>query len=64
MAGKSLDLGRAYLAKGDVDQARVQFQEAIKYRPDYSPARLALAQLHLAKNEFTKAMQMADDILR
>jgi len=58
------DLGRAYLAKGDVDQARVQFQEAIKYRPDYSPARLALAQLHLAKNEFTKAMQMADDILR
>lgn len=58
------ELGRAYLAKGDTEQARVQFQEAIKYKPDYSPARLALAQLHLAKNEFTKAMQMAEDILQ
>lgn len=57
------NLGRAYIAKGDVDQARIQFQEAVKYRPDYTPARLALAQLHLAKNEFTKALQAAEDIL-
>jgi tetratricopeptide (TPR) repeat protein len=57
------NLGRAYVAKGDVEQGRIQFQEAIKYRPDYTPARLALAQLHLAKKEFTKALQSAEDIL-
>jgi len=57
------NLGRAYLTKGDVDQARIQFQEAIKYKTDFTPARVGLAQLHLAKNEFTKAMQAADDIL-
>lgn len=57
-------MGEAYMAKGDIDQARVQFTEAIKYRPDYSPARVAIAKLHLAKNEWTKAMQAADDILR
>ncbi len=57
------NLGRAYIAKGDVDQARIQFQEAVKYRPDYTPARLALAQLHLAKNEFTKALQVAEEII-
>lgn len=57
------NLGRAYVAKGDIDQARIQFQEAIKYRPDYTPARIAIAQLHLAKNEFSKSMQAADDIL-
>lgn len=57
------NLGRAYVAKGDIEQARIQFQEAIKYRADYTPARLALAQLSLAKNEFTKALQAAEDIL-
>lgn len=57
------NLGRAYVAKGDVEQGRIQFQEAIKYRTDYTPARLALAQLHLAKKEFTKALQAAEDIL-
>ncbi|MCS7025953.1 MAG: tetratricopeptide repeat protein [Bryobacteraceae bacterium] len=58
------NLGRAYVAKGDLEQARIQFQEAIKYRPDYTPARIAIAQLHLAKNEFTKALQAAEEILQ
>lgn len=58
------NLGRAYVAKGDVDQARIQFQEAIKYRPDYIPARIAIAQLYMAKNEFTKALQAAEEILQ
>ncbi|MBL8232949.1 MAG: tetratricopeptide repeat protein [Bryobacterales bacterium] len=58
------NLGRAYVAKGDVEQARIQFQEAIKYRPDYIPARIAIAQLHMAKNEFTKALQAAEEILQ
>ncbi|MBI3679722.1 MAG: tetratricopeptide repeat protein [Acidobacteria bacterium] len=57
------NLGRAYVAKGDIEQARTQFQEAVKYRPDYTPARIAIAQLHLAKNEFTKAMQAAEEVL-
>lgn len=58
------NLGRAYVAKGDVEQARIQFQEAIKYRPDYLPARIAVAQLHMAKNEFTKALQASEEILQ
>jgi tetratricopeptide (TPR) repeat protein len=58
------NLGRAYVAKGDVEQARIQFQEAIKYRPDYIPARIAIAQLHMAKNEFTKALQASEEILQ
>lgn len=57
------NLGRAYVARGDIEQARIQFNEAIKYQPRYTPARLALAQLHLARNEFTKALQAAEDIL-
>jgi tetratricopeptide (TPR) repeat protein len=57
------NLGRAYLSKGDVEPARIQFQEAIKYKADFTPARLGLAQLHLAKSEFTKAMQAAEEIL-
>lgn len=57
------NLGRAYVAKGDVNNALVQFQEALKYRPDYTPARIAMAQIHLSKNEFAKSLQFAEDIL-
>lgn len=58
------DLGRAYLAKGDLEQARIQFQDAIKQRADFVPARLALARLLLLKGDFTGALNMANETLK
>ncbi len=57
------DLGRALLAKGDVEQARQAFEEAIKQRGDYLPPRLALAHLYFRKGEHAKAVQTADAVL-
>jgi tetratricopeptide (TPR) repeat protein len=57
------NLGRALLAKGDVDAAKLQFQDAIKLRTDYLPPRLALAQIQLQKGETGAALQAANEIL-
>ena len=43
------NLGRAHVARGEWEQARQQFTEAIRERPDYLPARLALAQLQVMR---------------
>jgi len=58
------NLGEALMAKGELDQARVQFDEAIKLRSSYLPPRLALSRIHLLKGEFPKAKQMSDEILQ
>ena len=57
------ELGRGHLAKGEGEQARVQFQEAVKLRPDYLPPKMALARLDLARAEYAKAMQGSAEIL-
>jgi tetratricopeptide (TPR) repeat protein len=57
------NLGRALLAKGQLDQARVQFQEAIKLHKEYLPARLALAQLYMVRREYANAIQAAKEVL-
>ncbi|MEK7404324.1 MAG: tetratricopeptide repeat protein [Acidobacteriota bacterium] len=57
------NLGRALLRKGDRDQARTQFQEAIKKQPGFLPPRIALAELHLVKAEFPLALQTAREVL-
>lgn len=58
------NLGRAYLGRGDLDAAKVQFTEALKLRPDYVPARLLLAQVFLTKHEYAKAIQTASEVLQ
>ena len=61
-----LNLGRAYMTAGDpqsLDQARIQFVEALKIDPRYVPARLALGQLQLARGESAQAVQTADEVL-
>ena len=60
------NLARAYLGKGDVQAARVQFQEAIKLRPDFIAARVGLAQSYMSGKDpdFGKVIQNADEILR
>lgn len=57
-------LGRALLAKGDVDQAQVQLEEALKLRPDFVGARELLARVFLARNDGGKALQEAEAILK
>jgi tetratricopeptide (TPR) repeat protein len=71
------DLGRALLAKsevdqakgeveqakGEVEQARVAFEDAIKQFPEYRPPRMALAQLYFRRGEHAKTVQAADAVL-
>jgi tetratricopeptide (TPR) repeat protein len=58
------NLGRALMAKGDIDAARVQFVDALKYRKDYLPARIALAQILVTRGEFAAAMSAANEIMQ
>jgi len=57
------NLGRALLARNLLEQARVQFQEALKIRKEYVPARLALAQLFILNHEYGSAVQEAKLVL-
>ncbi|MDX2180112.1 MAG: tetratricopeptide repeat protein [Bryobacteraceae bacterium] len=58
------NLARALLAKGELDQARVQLLEAIKLRADFVPPRLALAQIYVTKGDFPNAQATANEILQ
>lgn len=57
------NLGRALLARNNVSGARVQFEEAIKLRPDYILPRINLAQILIQNKEWGKAARMTDEIL-
>jgi tetratricopeptide (TPR) repeat protein len=57
------NLGRALLARQNVQAARVQFEEAIKLRPDYLLPRVTLCEIMLRNNEYGKVIQMAQEIL-
>ncbi len=60
------NLGRAYVAAGDpqsLDQARIQFEEALKIEPTYKPAKLALADLALGRGDNPRAVQTAEEII-
>lgn len=56
------NLGRAYAARLEWEQARQTFQKAIELRPDYILARLALAQLQVARGEFDAALKSAEQV--
>lgn len=57
------NLGRALMAKGNPQQAKIQFEEAIKLRPDYLLPRIALAQIMQQNGEYPKVVQMVQEIL-
>ncbi len=60
------NLARAYMAKGDStsqEQARLQLQETLKLNPQFIPAKMALAEVLLARGENPKAVQTADEII-
>ncbi|MBZ5673173.1 MAG: tetratricopeptide repeat protein [Acidobacteriia bacterium] len=55
---------RALLAKGQIEPARLQLEDALKTRPDFVSARELLARIYLVKQEPAKALQAADDLLK
>jgi tetratricopeptide (TPR) repeat protein len=57
------NLARAMLAKGDVEAARLQLEDAIKIRTDFVLARELLARIYLSKGDSAKALKGADDII-
>jgi putative PEP-CTERM system TPR-repeat lipoprotein len=57
------DLGRAYLAAGNLDKAINEFRQAVDRRPNYAPAQLALAKLYYLKREFANSIAAADRVL-
>ncbi len=57
------NLARALLAKNDLEQARLQLEEAIKLRPDFVVAREVLARLYMNRGDSGKALKAADDLI-
>ena len=57
------NLARAYIAKNDMEQARMQLEAAIKIRPDFLVARDMLARIYLQKGDYAKALKEADDVI-
>ncbi|HYL36748.1 MAG TPA: tetratricopeptide repeat protein [Bryobacteraceae bacterium] len=60
------NLGRAYMARGartDPDQARIQFEEALRIDAKHLAARLSLAELALRRGDSARAVQQAERIL-
>ena len=53
------NLGRVYAKRAEWDAAKREFEKAIELRPNYIPARLALAQLQLSRGEFNDALETA-----
>lgn len=57
------DLARALIAKGDIDGARLQLEEAIKLRTDFTAARGLLARIYMAKGDPGKALKESEEII-
>lgn len=49
------NLGRAFFAKGQFDDAAAEFEAALQRRPDYVPALLGLAQLEMRTHDYEAA---------
>ena len=57
------NLGRVYAKRAEWDAAKREFAKAIELRPNYIPARLALAQLQVSRGEFDDALETALAVL-
>ena len=58
-----LQLGRALMAQGKPDQARTHLEEALRLRPDLIQAKVLLAQIFAARGDYTRALNLTDEIL-
>jgi tetratricopeptide (TPR) repeat protein len=62
-----MNLGRAYVLKGDresLDKAKQHFEISVALNRDSVPAKLALADVQLARGQNREAMQIAEEALR
>jgi tetratricopeptide (TPR) repeat protein len=57
------NLARALIAKGDIEGARLHLEEAVKIRTDFIAAREILSRIYLAKNDPSKALKAAEEII-
>lgn len=57
------DLGRAYLASGNMDKAINEFRQAVERNANYVPAQMALAKLYYLRREYANAISSADRVL-
>jgi tetratricopeptide (TPR) repeat protein len=57
------NLARAYAAKNDQEQSRLQLEAAIKIRPDFVLAHDMLARIYFNKGDYSKALKEADDTI-
>jgi tetratricopeptide (TPR) repeat protein len=55
-----LNLGRAYLMKGDLGAARAEFEEALRERKDFAAAQYELSRLYLMRRQPADALQAAN----
>ncbi len=53
------NLARALVAKGDIESARVQLDNAIKIRPDFIAARELLGRIYLNTGDPAKGLKTA-----
>ncbi len=66
-AGLHFNLGRAYMAPTDqrnLESAREQLEIALRIDPHHAPAKLAWAELALARGEAGQALQAANEVSR
>lgn len=56
-------LARALIAKGDLEQARIQLEDAIRLRPDFIAARELLARVQMSRGDPGDALKAANDLI-
>jgi tetratricopeptide (TPR) repeat protein len=61
--GLAYNLGRAYLAKGDLNAARSQFLESLKRNNRYIPPRIFLAGVGQRQNNYAETLRYANEVL-
>jgi len=57
------NLARALAAKGQLEGARLQLEEAVKMRPDFIAAREMLGRIYLLKGDFAKGLKASEEII-
>ena len=57
------NLGRAFLAQGDLESARGQFLESLKQRRDYLSPRFHLAEIGIRTRQYNDTVRYATEIL-
>ncbi len=55
-----LNLGRAYVLKGDLKAARAEFEEALRQRKDFAAAQYELSRIYLMQRKPGDALQAAN----